>query len=142
MSRYILDTDILTLLQREHPTVIRRIRAIDPKDIAVTVITAEEQIRGRFSGIKRAEKSKQPDRLVLAYARLWETLEDFQRLNILKFTPEAGDRYTELRGQRIRIGTQDLRIASIALSINAILVTRNQQDFSRVPELVWEDWTR
>ncbi|MGB6298310.1 MAG: type II toxin-antitoxin system VapC family toxin [Rivularia sp. (in: cyanobacteria)] len=43
--------------------------------------------------------------------------------------------------QKIRIGTQDLRIASIVISNDAILVTRNQFDFSRVPDLQFEDWT-
>ncbi|WP_414623214.1 type II toxin-antitoxin system VapC family toxin [Calothrix sp. CCY 0018] len=43
--------------------------------------------------------------------------------------------------QKIRIGTQDLRIASIVISNDGILVTRNQRDFSRVPDLQFEDWT-
>lgn len=42
---------------------------------------------------------------------------------------------------KIRIGTQDLRIAAIVISQNAILVTRNQRDFSRIPGLQFEDWT-
>lgn len=69
------------------------------------------------------------------------TLNDLNSLNILNFNQEAYTRYAELRSQRIRIGTQDLRIAAIVLSVNGILVTRNQRDFAQVPRLIFEDWT-
>jgi tRNA(fMet)-specific endonuclease VapC len=43
--------------------------------------------------------------------------------------------------QKIRIGTQDLRIAALVMANNGILVTRNRQDFERVPGLRFEDWS-
>lgn len=63
------------------------------------------------------------------------------RLNLVDFSENAYAHYLELRRQRIRIGTQDLRIAAIVLTGNSILVTRNQRDFAQVPGLVFEDWT-
>jgi tRNA(fMet)-specific endonuclease VapC len=36
----------------------------------------------------------------------------------------------------------DLKIASIAISRNAILVSRNIKDLEEVPNLVVKDWTR
>jgi hypothetical protein len=53
----------------------------------------------------------------------------------------TAEHYGMLRKQKIRIGTQDLRIASIVLAVNGTLVTRNQRDFAQVPELTLEDWT-
>ena len=50
-------------------------------------------------------------------------------------------RSTALRPQRIRVGTMDLRIASIALSRGLTVLTRNLRDFRRVPGLLAEDWT-
>ena len=65
----------------------------------------------------------------------------FNQVNVLEFDRDAYNCYTELLRQRIRIGTQDLRIAAIAISRNGILVTRNKRDFERVPGLVFEDWS-
>jgi predicted nucleic acid-binding protein len=36
--------------------------------------------------------------------------------------------------------TMDLRIASIALSQNGTLLTRNQRDFDRIPGLITQNW--
>ena len=45
MSRFILDTDHLTLLQRGHAALVQRVAATPPDDLATTVITVEEQLR-------------------------------------------------------------------------------------------------
>jgi len=42
----------------------------------------------------------------------------------------------------VRIATLDLRIAAITIANNAVLLTRNTSDFSRVPGLTFEDWTK
>lgn len=42
--------------------------------------------------------------------------------------------------EALRIGTSDLKIASIALVENAVLLTANTQDFERVPGLQFENW--
>lgn len=59
----------------------------------------------------------------------------------LDFDQEAYSCYAELLRQRTGVGTQDLRIAAIAISKNAILITCDRRDFERIPGLVFEDWT-
>jgi tRNA(fMet)-specific endonuclease VapC len=140
MSLYILDTDCFSLWQQNHPMMVQRVE-VNAENLAVTIVTVEEVIRGRLNVIRQASEPSQADKLVLAYTRLWDTLDDFKILNILKFDQNAFTIYTAFHRQKIRIGTQDLRIAAIVLANNAILVTRNYRDFSQVPDLVQEDWT-
>lgn len=68
--------------------------------------------------------------------------EFFKNIRLLSFDLESARRYSALRRQKIRIGTQDLRIAAMVLTTGAVLVTRNLRDFVQVPELATEDWSR
>lgn len=138
MSLYILDTDHISLFQYRHPQVTQRIISTKPEEIAVTIISLEEQIYGRLNKIRRA---KNLEALVSAYGKLQATWDFFNTVNMLNFTEEAKDHFSNLINQKIRIGTQDLKIAALALSVDGIIVTRNQKDFSKVPNLLLEDWT-
>lgn len=138
MSLYILDTDHISLFQQGNPLVISKISQIEPENIAITMISVEEQLRGRLNVIR---KGLSKENLIVAYSRLRMTLDYFNTVNILEFTPEAYEFFLKLRQEKIRIGTQDLRIAAIALSVQGIVVTRNQKDFGQVPNLKLEDWT-
>lgn len=60
--------------------------------------------------------------------------------DIVAFDERAADRFADLRRERIRIGTMDLKIAAIALANDALLVTANRRDFSLVPGLRCENW--
>ena len=139
MSRYILDTDHVTLFQYNYPKIAQRARAIGGSNIFITTVTLEEQLRGRLAGISRA--ATKPELLSIAYENLRKTQLYFCSVNLLNFDDAAYNCYQSFRHQQIRIGTQDLRIAAIALANQAIIVTRNQQDFSKVPDLSLEDWT-
>ena len=55
-------------------------------------------------------------------------------------TPPVLPSPRRLRDQRIRVGTQDLTIASIALAHDATLLARNTVDFAKVPGLRFENW--
>ena len=135
---FILDTDHISLFQRNQPHVSARVLATPPLELATTIITVEEQLRGRLS---RVGQAKTDQALVQAYHNLGATVEFFQSITVINFDAAAQAVFTQLRAQKLRLGTQDLRIAAIALSRQATVVTRNQQDFGRVPKLVIEDWS-
>ena len=59
---------------------------------------------------------------------------------IIGWTARAGAKFAQLRRQGVRVGTLDLRIASIAIANDATLLTRNLKDFTRVPGLRVENW--
>jgi len=142
MSLWILDTDHVSLIQREEQFVTERLNSINTSKVAVTVITVEEQMRGRLNRIRQASQSGKSEQIIFAYANLRKTVDFYRTRKLLDFDRAASTPYAELSRQKIRIGTQDLRIAAIALSVDGILVTRNWRDFQRVPGLLLEDWTR
>jgi len=135
---YVLDPDILSLIQRRQQPYVQRLLAIPPEDRAITVVSIEEQFRGWLALIRRA---KSRSALVYAYARLSEALMFLSQLNILLFDDQAAEKLDDFQQQKIRIGTLDLRIAAIVLSVDGILVTRNMTDFQQVPGLTLEDWS-
>jgi tRNA(fMet)-specific endonuclease VapC len=61
-----------------------------------------------------------------------ESLQDFEQID---FDFQSESIYHHLRSQKVRIGTQDLKIASIALANRATLLTRNYRYFAQVPDL-------
>lgn len=138
MTIWILDTDHVSLFQTGHPLVTQRVQSIDPNALAVTIITVEEQMYERLNRIRRA---KSTDDLKLGYFNLNRTLEYFQTISVIDFDNAAVDYYQEIISQKLRVGTQDLKIAAITLSRQGILVTRNARDFSKVSGLQIEDWS-
>jgi tRNA(fMet)-specific endonuclease VapC len=135
---YILDTDHLSLFERRHPQVVARLQATPLPQRAITIITVEEQMRGRLSQIKKAHDASARIR---ACAALHETIRIFAGIRIIDYDVAAHARYETLRQRKLRIGTQDLRIAAVALATGSILITRNRSDFGQIPGLRIEDWT-
>ena len=139
MIRYVLDTDHLTFAQRGYPLINARISATPPGEIAITIITAEEQLRGRFAQIRRFPSGPA---CVNAYHLLREAIDDMKTLPILDFDTAAEAIDQLLRKQKPQFHTQDRRIAAIALANRCTLVTRNQIHFGQIPNLILEDWTK
>jgi tRNA(fMet)-specific endonuclease VapC len=111
---------------------------IPAREIATTIITYEEQMRGWLA---RAAQANSVERMLTAYARLQKHVETFKDIPVVAFDERAAGEFERLRQERIRIGTMDLKIAAIALAHDAILLSRNRVDFGKVPSLRVEDWT-
>jgi len=139
MSLYILDTDILQLFQDEHPQVMACVEAIAPDNLAISVISVEEQLSGWYAQLRQA---KRPERLAWAYRRLAATVRFLSRIQIVDFDEAAIQRYEQLKKHKAKAGTNDLRIAATVLERDAILVTRNVRDFRKIPDLRTEDWSK
>ncbi len=133
----VLDTDHISLFQRNHTQVVRRVRETASSDLAITIISVEEQMRGWLAAIRQASNSTQ---LIENYQRLASTVRYFNTIAVLPFNQKANHCYENFLSQRIRVGRQDLKIAAIAIAHDAVLVTRNRRDFSQVPGLQWESW--
>lgn len=138
MNLWILDTDTLTLYQNRNLKILQRLNQLHFDNVVVTIVTVEEQMRGWLDAIRQ---SSEPQRLIWGYLGLRRGIEFFNTIRILDFDQNASSSYKELKQAKIRVGTQDLKIAAIAISNNATLVTRNLRDFSRIPNLKFEDWT-
>ncbi len=79
--------------------------------------------------------------LVRGYALLERLPRDYLTFALLSFDPPSAAICDRLLVQNLRVGTMDLRLASIGLSGNLTVLTRNLRDFSRVPGLRSEDRT-
>ena len=139
MSRYILDTDHVSMILCNHPQVINNAQQ---HQADVTIITVQELFNGWVGKINDPSNIHN---LPVLYTKLWITVQYLQTVEILSFTPEADNclkcllkEHPPLRKNRLQ---KDMRIAAIALSLNAIVVTRNQRDFEQIPGINIVDWT-
>lgn len=137
---FVLDTDHLSVL--EGPDVALRqtlVARLAPQADALftTIISVEEQMRGWLAEIRRTNDPRQQ---VRAYARLGRLLDFYGDWDVLQWDAQCGDRFWDLRRSGLRVGTQDLKIACIALAHDATLLTRNTGDFAQVPKLKFENW--
>jgi tRNA(fMet)-specific endonuclease VapC len=137
----ILDTDHVNELQntqgRLYQVLTTRMAASADQDFATTVVTIEEQMRGWLALINRTNDVSGQ---VSSYDRLNDVVTYFSRWTRLRFDNPSAALFKQLRHQKIRIGTMDLKIASIALATNCTLLSANLRDFQQVPNLHVEDW--
>ncbi len=135
----ILDTDHLSEMDRGSAAgiVLRDRLAQEAKEVFVTVVTAEESLRGWLAAI---HGQKAAANLIYAYSRFDAALHSLEEWVRLPWDEDSARIFDELKTQGVTIGTMDLRIASIAMAYEATLLSRNLKHFRQVPGLMVENW--
>ena len=130
---YCLDTDVLSAVLRRDPPLhlVRRLARTPPTEQCTTAITLGELLYGVARRGNPALAERVRDLIASAGP-------------ILPFDEAAAQRYgplcADLEGAGRRLAEPDLRIAAIALSRDATLVTGNVRHFARVRDLRIENW--
>lgn len=138
----LIDTDRVTYLKYPESErgrrFLNRLAALPPSEaVGVTIVTVEERTRGWLAVIAKEKKAL---RQVIGYRELAQLFEFYQEFEIILFDEAAARQFDDLRAQRLRLGTMDLKIAAVALVNHAVLLSANQRDFERVPGLRCENW--
>jgi len=138
----LIDTDHATFLKYPESErgrrFITRLESLPKSEVVgVAIVTVEERMRGWLAVIA---KEKTALRQVTGYRERIRLFEFYQEFEVVAFDEAAAQQFEELRGQRLRLGTMDLKIAATALVRNALLLSANRRDFERVPGLRVENW--
>lgn len=130
-ARYLLDTNVLSDLVREpQGRVTAKIAQVGEAAVCTSIVVAAEL---RFGAAKRGSQrlSMQVEAILSA-------------IDVLPLEVPADHEYGRLRlaleQSGTVIGPNDMLIAAHALASDCVLVTANVAEFSRVPDLVVEDW--
>jgi tRNA(fMet)-specific endonuclease VapC len=136
---HLLDTDTLTHLHAGHARVVERLQSVNDPDVGTTIITKVEILRGRSDYLLKASTSAE---VLRAQELLLRTEELLSHILAVPFDESAAAIFDRLRASRglRKIGNADLLIASIALSRQATLVTRNLRHFRAIPGMQLVNW--
>lgn len=131
MIRYMLDTNTVSHLVREHPAVMRRVMAVPMASLCISAITEGELLYGL---------AKRPDA-----GRLHRVVRELLlRLDVLPWDSAAAETYGTTRAAMERQGRTlaplDMMIAAHAIAVRRTLVS-NDQAFGHAAALTVEDWT-
>ena len=131
---FMLDTNTcIYIIKRKPSEVIKRFKSTKISLIGISSITLSELLYG-------VSKSSKPEKNQVALAQF------IAPLVILPYGDEAAQFYGDLRAflekQGTPIGSLDMLIAAHALSISCTLVTNNEKEFIRIPNLKVDNWVK
>jgi len=128
-----LDTDFIVALLRRRPEADDRLEeyARRGQSVSTTTITACELYRGACRSRDREKEVAKVSSILRSVKLLTLTNESCMVFGQLSSHPELATQ---------PLSDLDLLIASIVLTANETLVTKNVRHFSRVPNLKLEPW--
>ena len=131
---YMLDTDICVYISRRNsPRISARFQACPEGSMVLSVVSYGELRLGAEKSDRRKAALSELDIFTLA-------------IPVLPMDRQVAEIYAKIRldlQQRGQIiGANDLWIASHCLQLGLTLVTNNEREFSRIPNLTIENWTR
>ena len=132
MIQFMLDTNICIYIIKQKPRqVFERFKKSDISQIGISSVTLSELLYG-------VEKNSKPEQNRLALTQFVAPLE------ILTYDDNAARYYGDLRAtlekSGLSIGSMDMLIAAHTLSIGCDLVTNNEKEFRRIPNLKITNW--
>jgi len=132
--KYILDTNICIYIIKKKPSsVFQNFRSLKPGSVGISSITLAELAFG-------IKNSSRPDQNSLALHQF------LVPIDIVDFDSEAATEYGSVRANLEKAGTPigalDNLIAAHAKSLDCILVTNNEREFTRVSGLKVENWVK
>ena len=134
---YMLDTDICSYLMKQssRPLLEKlQMQVQIGSRIGVSVITYME-LR---LGAQRSNAVLKYDRLIDELEARLDFIEDWSKVQAHLFAITQA----ELLKKGTPIGTNDVMIAVHALTTASVLITNNERHFSRIPNLMVENWTK
>ena len=131
---YLLDTNILIYLIKQHPpAVAQRVDALPAEDrLCMSFITWAELLKGAERSTRKADVLRRLDALARQVPVLYPGGPAICR--------HYAEQFTRLKDAGTPIGANDLWIACHALAEDATLVTHNLREFERVSGLKLQDW--
>jgi tRNA(fMet)-specific endonuclease VapC len=135
----VLDTNHFRELRESSPIGQRLNARIEALNASVfsCIVAVEESLQGRIAFIRSKRSGRDQ---VEGYRRLQTTINALTHITILPFDDDAAMVFHDLEKLRLRVGTMDLKISSICLVHDAMLLTRNLSDFEKIPGLKVENW--
>lgn len=135
----VLDTNHFREVAAASPLAAKLDLQATQKNAAVflSIITVQEAVGGWLALINGSQAGHDQ---ITSYTSFQRTITAFHHFDILPFDTEAATIFHRLKSLHPRTGTMDLKIASICLAHDAMLLTRNLSDFRHIPGLRVENW--